>query len=152
MGLLGLGVRAGRVVVGTGRVRSGLQSDSVHAVVLASDRSPRTEQKVERLARAKGVPVLTGPDALKKAYKNDADVTRVRASAAFALGMIGDTTAVPALLTALRDKATRVRAHADLALRTMSKRNLGFKAGAPEAEREAAAKAWDAWWKVRLKK
>jgi ribosomal protein L7Ae-like RNA K-turn-binding protein len=32
-------------------------------VVLAADASPRTRDKVERPARARGVPVLTGPAA-----------------------------------------------------------------------------------------
>ena len=32
-------------------------------VVLAEDRSPRTEEKVDRLARGLEVPVLVGPDA-----------------------------------------------------------------------------------------
>ncbi len=63
LGLLGLGARAGTLVVGTGLVRAELQRGRVRAVVLAADRSQRTEQKVERLARAKGVPVMRGPSA-----------------------------------------------------------------------------------------
>ena len=37
--LLGLGLRAGRVVVGVSGVRAGLQRESVHCVVLAADAS-----------------------------------------------------------------------------------------------------------------
>ena len=59
--LLGLGARAGSVVVGSGGVRAALQRDDVGLVVVARDHSPRTEEKVLRLARAKAVPVLTGP-------------------------------------------------------------------------------------------
>ena len=59
--LLGLGLRAGRVGVGVSGVRAGLQRGSVHCVVLAADASPRTRDKVERLARARGIPLLTGP-------------------------------------------------------------------------------------------
>ena len=59
--LLGLGLRAGRVVVGVTGVRAGLQRESVHCVVLAADASTRTLDKVERLARARGIPVLRGP-------------------------------------------------------------------------------------------
>ena len=59
--LLGLGVRAGRVVVGVTGVRAGLQRESVHCVVLAADASARTLDKVARLARARGIPVLRGP-------------------------------------------------------------------------------------------
>jgi ribosomal protein L7Ae-like RNA K-turn-binding protein len=59
--LLGLGLRAGRVVVGVSGVRAGLQRGSVYCVVLAADASPRTRDKVERLALGKGIPLLTGP-------------------------------------------------------------------------------------------
>ena len=59
--LLGLGLRAGRVVVGVSGVRAGLQRESVHCVVLAADASTRTRDKVERLALARGIPVLRGP-------------------------------------------------------------------------------------------
>jgi ribosomal protein L7Ae-like RNA K-turn-binding protein len=61
--LLGLGMRAGRVVVGVTGVRARLQRGSVRCVVLAADASDRTRQKVERLAQARGVPVLRGPAA-----------------------------------------------------------------------------------------
>jgi ribosomal protein L7Ae-like RNA K-turn-binding protein len=59
--LLGLGLRAGRVVVGVSGVRAGLQRQSVHCVVVAADASARTRDKVERLAVARGIPVLRGP-------------------------------------------------------------------------------------------
>ena len=61
--LLGLGLRAGRVVVGVSGVRAGLQRESVHCVVLAADASARTRDKVERLAVARRIPVLRGPNA-----------------------------------------------------------------------------------------
>jgi ribosomal protein L7Ae-like RNA K-turn-binding protein len=60
-GLLGLGVRAGNVVIGVSGVRMKLQQGRLAVVVLAADASPRTRDKVERLARARGVPVLAGP-------------------------------------------------------------------------------------------
>ena len=59
--LLGLGLRAGRVVVGVAGVRAGLQRGDVHCVVLAADASARTRDKVERLAVARGIPLLHGP-------------------------------------------------------------------------------------------
>ncbi len=59
--LLGLGVRAGRVVIGVAGVRARLQRNALACVVLAADASPRTRDKVERLARARGVRVLVGP-------------------------------------------------------------------------------------------
>lgn len=61
--LLGLGLRARGVVIGVAGVRAGLQRGSLGCVVLAADLSARTRDKVERLARARGVPVLRGPSA-----------------------------------------------------------------------------------------
>src|SRR5439155_697479 len=63
--LLGLGLRGGggRVVVGVAGVRAKLQRDALRCVVLARDASPRTLEKVERLARARGVPIVRGPGA-----------------------------------------------------------------------------------------
>jgi ribosomal protein L7Ae-like RNA K-turn-binding protein len=56
-------VRAGTVVVGTSGVRVALRQGRVILVVLAGDHARRTEEKVGRLARARGVPVLMGPPA-----------------------------------------------------------------------------------------
>jgi ribosomal protein L7Ae-like RNA K-turn-binding protein len=60
-GLLGLGARGRKLVIGVSGVRARLQHGKVSAVVLASDASPRTREKVERLAVGRGVPVLVGP-------------------------------------------------------------------------------------------
>jgi len=59
--LLGLGLRAGNVVVGVAGVRAGLQRGKLACVVLAQDAGPRTMEKVTRLAEAKNIPVLHGP-------------------------------------------------------------------------------------------
>lgn len=64
LGLLGLGLKAGSVVVGTSGVRAELQASQLALVVLAQDYSPRTEEKVARLARARGIPVIVGPSAV----------------------------------------------------------------------------------------
>lgn len=61
--LIGLARRAGRLVIGTNGVRAALQRSEVAAVVVAADRSRRTEAKVQRLAEARGVPVISGPPA-----------------------------------------------------------------------------------------
>jgi ribosomal protein L7Ae-like RNA K-turn-binding protein len=61
--LLGLGLRAGNVVIGVAGVRAGLQRGQVVCVVLASDAGPRTMEKVGRLADGKKIPVLRGPPA-----------------------------------------------------------------------------------------
>jgi ribosomal protein L7Ae-like RNA K-turn-binding protein len=61
--LLGLGMRARRVVVGVARVRAELARGKLACVVLAADRTERTRDKVERLAVAKGVTILAGPAA-----------------------------------------------------------------------------------------
>jgi ribosomal protein L7Ae-like RNA K-turn-binding protein len=63
LALLGLGARAGRLAFGTTGVQAALRRGTVALVVLAADRSQRTRDKVERLATARGVPVVTGPDA-----------------------------------------------------------------------------------------
>ncbi len=59
--LLGLGLRAGNVVVGVAGVRAGLQRGKLACVVLAQDAGQRTLEKVARLAEAKSIPVLRGP-------------------------------------------------------------------------------------------
>ena len=61
--LLGLGLRAGNVVVGVAGVRAGLQRGELACVVVAQDVAQRTVEKVVRLAEAKKVPVLRGPSA-----------------------------------------------------------------------------------------
>jgi ribosomal protein L7Ae-like RNA K-turn-binding protein len=61
--LLGLGVRAGNVVIGVAGVRAGLQRGKVMCVVLAADAGQRTLEKVGRLAEGKKIPVLRGPAA-----------------------------------------------------------------------------------------
>jgi len=61
--LLGLGVRARSVVVGVAGVRAKLAGGKLVCVVIASDASARTRDKVDRPARARGVQVLQGPDA-----------------------------------------------------------------------------------------
>lgn len=63
LGLLGLGARAGSIVVGVDGVRRALQRDGCRCVVVAADASSRAREKVVRLAVARGVPLVTGPDA-----------------------------------------------------------------------------------------
>lgn len=55
LGLVGLGLRGGRVVVGVEAVRAGLQRGDLRCVVMARDASPRAVEKVVRLARAREV-------------------------------------------------------------------------------------------------
>src|SRR5919109_3641485 len=63
LGLLGLGQRARRIVVGVDAVRKALQAGKCWCVVVAEDASPRAVEKVVRLAAAKGVPLVNGPSA-----------------------------------------------------------------------------------------
>ena len=63
LGLLGLGYRGGRVVIGVDAVRRELQTGKCWCVVVAEDASPRAVDKVVRLARAKGVQLMPGPRA-----------------------------------------------------------------------------------------
>lgn len=64
-GLLGLGLRAGHVIIGVEAVRRALQANECRAVVVASDASQRAIEKTVRLATARGVPQLAGPAALE---------------------------------------------------------------------------------------
>jgi ribosomal protein L7Ae-like RNA K-turn-binding protein len=63
MGLVGLGFKGRRVVIGVEAVRKELQAGKCWCVVVADDASPRAVEKVVRLATAKGVPLLPGPSA-----------------------------------------------------------------------------------------
>ena len=63
MGLLGLGMRAGHLVIGVDGVRNALQRGEVQCLVLASDASPRATDKTLALAQAKKVAVIRGPAA-----------------------------------------------------------------------------------------
>ncbi len=63
LGLLGLGFRGRRVVVGVDAVRKELQAGKCWCVVVAEDASPRAVEKVVRLAAAKRVPIVAGPRA-----------------------------------------------------------------------------------------
>jgi ribosomal protein L7Ae-like RNA K-turn-binding protein len=64
LGLVGLGHRGGRIVIGVDAVRKELQAGKCWCVVVAEDASPRAVDKVVRLAGAKGVPMLAGPSAV----------------------------------------------------------------------------------------
>jgi ribosomal protein L7Ae-like RNA K-turn-binding protein len=63
LGLIGLGYRGRGVVIGVDAIRRDLQGDRCACVVIAADASPRARDKVERLAAARGVPLITGPEA-----------------------------------------------------------------------------------------
>jgi ribosomal protein L7Ae-like RNA K-turn-binding protein len=63
LGLIGLGYRGRRIIVGVDGVRKELQAGKCWCVIVAEDASPRAVDKVVRLATAKGVPLLPGPSA-----------------------------------------------------------------------------------------
>jgi ribosomal protein L7Ae-like RNA K-turn-binding protein len=63
LGLVGLGYRGRRIVVGVDAVRKELQAGKCWCVVVAEDASPRALEKVVRLATAKGVALVPGPRA-----------------------------------------------------------------------------------------
>jgi ribosomal protein L7Ae-like RNA K-turn-binding protein len=63
LGLIGLGHRGGRIVIGVDGVRKELQAGKCSCVVVADDASMRAVEKVVRLATAKGVPLVAGPSA-----------------------------------------------------------------------------------------
>ena len=63
IGLLGLGLRAGHVIIGVEAVRRALQANECRCLVVASDASQRALEKAVRLATARGVPRIGGPPA-----------------------------------------------------------------------------------------
>jgi ribosomal protein L7Ae-like RNA K-turn-binding protein len=65
LGLLGLGVRAGHVLIGVEAVRRALQAGECRCIVVASDASQRALEKAARLATARGIPQIAGPPALE---------------------------------------------------------------------------------------
>jgi ribosomal protein L7Ae-like RNA K-turn-binding protein len=65
LGLIGLGLRGGRVVIGVDATRAVLQRRDAFVVVMASDASPRAVEKVVRLAAGTDVPTVVGPAALE---------------------------------------------------------------------------------------
>ncbi len=69
LGMLGLAARARGVVTGVSMVRDALRHDRLKLVVVAADRGSRTEAKVERLAIARGIPVLQGPPAAELGHR-----------------------------------------------------------------------------------
>ena len=90
--LLGLGVRAGSVVIGTAGVRAALQRGDVGLVVVAENASTRTNDKVVRLAGGSGVPLLTGPTAAelgRRVGRSTVQAVGVRDSKLVA-GILGD--------------------------------------------------------------
>ena len=69
LGYLGLGIRAGSVVVGVDAVRRSLQAREVRCIVVARDASQRAKEKVLRLATALGIPQVEGPGAAELGAK-----------------------------------------------------------------------------------
>jgi len=63
LGYLGLGIRAGSVVVGVDAVRRSLQAREIRCIVVARDISQRAREKVVRLATSLGIPQVEGPRA-----------------------------------------------------------------------------------------
>lgn len=63
IGLLGLGLRAGHVIIGVEAVRRALQLNECRCLIVASDASQRALEKTVRLATARGVPRIAGPPA-----------------------------------------------------------------------------------------
>jgi ribosomal protein L7Ae-like RNA K-turn-binding protein len=63
LGLLGLGLKAGHVIIGVEAVRRALQVHECRCLIVASDASQRALEKTVRLATARGVPRIAGPPA-----------------------------------------------------------------------------------------
>ena len=63
LGLLGLGLKAGRVTVGVEAAHAALQRGKAEALVMPSDAGARAREKLVALAFHKQVPVLIAADA-----------------------------------------------------------------------------------------
>jgi ribosomal protein L7Ae-like RNA K-turn-binding protein len=63
LGLLGLGLKAGRVSVGVDATHAALQRGKAEAVIMPSDAGERAKEKLVSLAWHKQVPVLIAADA-----------------------------------------------------------------------------------------
>ncbi|MBI1363497.1 MAG: DUF448 domain-containing protein [Proteobacteria bacterium] len=69
LGSLGLARKSGALSLGTDKVCDGLQADDIVLVLLARDTAAHTRERVERVAKAAGVPVyaLAGRDDMSAA-------------------------------------------------------------------------------------
>jgi ribosomal protein L7Ae-like RNA K-turn-binding protein len=65
LGLLGLGVRGGRVIVGVPRVREAARRGALRLAVIAPDASRHSLAKVTPLLEAKRIRIIEGPDAAR---------------------------------------------------------------------------------------
>ena len=93
---------------------------------------------IERPKRTPGLLVLLdSPDPSERAWAVF-ELTRRRAPEA-----------VPGLIRRLRDEDGGIRLYADRGLRELTGEDLGFRASAPDDEREAAVRRWETWWAAR---
>lgn len=65
LALVGLGRRAGKVVVGVEQVRAAVHKKRISLAVVAVDASPHSREKVLPLLAAKGVRWIEGPTAVE---------------------------------------------------------------------------------------
>lgn len=65
LGLIGLGLRGRRAVLGVDRVRDAAHRGTLRCVVVATDASHHSREKVEGLVRARKVPVIWVPSAAR---------------------------------------------------------------------------------------
>ena len=107
-----------------------------------SMQSAARDALVERLAR------MT-PATLQGELR--ADDTEIRRAAALACAMKEDLQHVPDLIALLDDPKSSVARAAHAALRDLTKRDLGPKAGGGAGEREQAIKRWREWWAKQKK-
>ncbi len=65
LGLIGLGLRGRRAVLGVDRVREAARRGTLRCVVVADDASHHSREKVEGIVRARRVPVIRVPSAAR---------------------------------------------------------------------------------------
>lgn len=57
LNLLGLAQRASKLISGDERVEAAIKKKKIHLVVIASDTSPKTQERYQRLSQKAGIPL-----------------------------------------------------------------------------------------------
>lgn len=77
LGLIGLGIRSRRAVVGVQQVRAAVQRGRVVLAIVAPDVSRHSRDKILPLLKARGIVTVEGPDAARLGAAAGKDTTAV---------------------------------------------------------------------------
>jgi HEAT repeat protein len=109
----------------------------------AGSADPGSGVDVRRLAEALRRVVRHEPEKAGAGWDNDATVRHAAAEALGRMGLVGSSSA---LVEALDDNDSRVRAAAHAALREITGNDFGYEADRPREERLEAQTRWRGWW------